>query len=67
MGDATFSDPNREALGLPPIWTGRGEKPKASRTKASDTPPEPETPPADPTPPPSTEDTPRPTPRKRST
>jgi hypothetical protein len=24
---STFEDPNRESVGLPPIWTGAGEEP----------------------------------------
>lgn len=41
---ASFDDPNREAVGLPPIWS-TGETPPARRTKSAKS-----APPADPEP-----------------
>jgi hypothetical protein len=35
---STFDDPNRESVGLAPIWTGAGEEvaPEASASKSAD-------------------------------
>jgi hypothetical protein len=31
---STFDDPNREAVGLPPIWTGADAEPKSRTVEA---------------------------------
>jgi hypothetical protein len=31
-----FNDPNREAVGLSPIWTGAGEEPEATKSSAGE-------------------------------
>jgi len=32
----TYDDPNRQAVGLEPIWTGAGEEVAPQKTKAAD-------------------------------
>ena len=39
-GVTTFDDPNRESLGLSPIWTGAGDEPAPPEEDAPDEPAE---------------------------